>query len=129
MCLFEYSQVFLKDRMPSKETREAVLQIPLVPRAPFSGDEVDCFATTCNSSHRTHLSSAVSGVNSVAAYDLCCWYVAGLVGEGLTCLFVEAGLGEIALIDQGMYKPMGLFLQKTNIIRDVCEDRDDCWRF
>lgn len=76
-----------------------------------------------------HLSSAVSGVNSVAAYDLYCWYVAGLVGEGLTCLFVEAGLGEIALIDQGLYKLMCLFLQKTNIIRDVREGRDDGWCF
>lgn len=57
-----------------------------------------------------------SGINSVAEYDLYCWYVAGLIGEGLTCLFVEAGLGEIALINQGLYQPMGLFLQKTNII-------------
>lgn len=75
------------------------------------------------------VASGVSGVNSVAEYDLYCWYVAGLVGEGLTRLFVEAGLGEIALIDQGLYKPMGLSLQKTNIIRDVREDRDDGRRF
>jgi farnesyl-diphosphate farnesyltransferase len=71
----------------------------------------------------------IVGAVTIAEYDLYCWYVAGLVGEGLTRLFVEAGLAETALIEQGLYKPMGLFLQKTNIIRDIREDRDDGRRF
>jgi farnesyl-diphosphate farnesyltransferase len=71
----------------------------------------------------------IVNVDSIAEYDLYCWYVAGLVGEGLTRLFVEAGLADTVLIEQGLYKPMGLFLQKTNIIRDIREDRDDGRRF
>lgn len=38
-------------------------------------------------------------VNAFEEYDLYCWYVAGVVGEGLTHLFVEAGLSEATLID------------------------------
>lgn len=70
-----------------------------------------------------------SSIDSIAEYDLYCWYVAGIVGEGLTRLFVEAGLAEAGLLKQGLYKPMGLFLQKTNIIRDIREDWDDSRRF
>ena len=72
-------------------------------------------------------------------YNMYCFYVAGLVGEGLTKLFVnnnyeneefekdtmsdyfvsaKHGLG-------GLDKSMGLFLQKTNIIRDYLEDKID----
>jgi farnesyl-diphosphate farnesyltransferase len=71
-----------------------------------------------------------AGVNTVEEYDLYCWYVAGMVGEGLTRLFVEAGLGEATLINHFyLYKSMGLLLQKNNIIRDVREDYDDGRRF
>jgi farnesyl-diphosphate farnesyltransferase len=67
-----------------------------------------------------------AGVNTVEEYDLYCWYVAGMVGEGLTRLFVEAGLGEATLINHShLYKSMGLLLQKNNIIRDIREDHDD----
>ncbi|KAF2101373.1 putative farnesyl-diphosphate farnesyltransferase [Rhizodiscina lignyota] len=65
-------------------------------------------------------------VNTVDEYDLYCWHVAGIVGEGLTHLFVEAGLGEATLIHYShLYKSMGLLLQKNNIIRDIREDYDD----
>ncbi len=71
-----------------------------------------------------------AGVNTVEEYDLYCWYVAGVVGQGLTRLFVEAGLGETTLINHfHLYKSMGLLLQKNNIIRDVREDHDDGRRF
>ncbi|KAK1621891.1 putative farnesyl-diphosphate farnesyltransferase [Colletotrichum phormii] len=74
--------------------------------------------------------SGDAGVNTVAEFDLYCWYVAGVVGEGLTHLFVEAGLGEANLIKHSqLYKSMGLALQKNNIIRDVREDHDDGRRF
>ncbi|KAJ9268298.1 hypothetical protein DTO212C5_5626 [Paecilomyces variotii] len=70
--------------------------------------------------------SGDDAVNTVEEYDLYCWYVAGLVGEGLTRLFVEAEFGNPALLDRTqLHKSMGLFLQKTNIIRDVREDHDD----
>jgi farnesyl-diphosphate farnesyltransferase len=70
------------------------------------------------------------GVDKIAEYDLYCHYVAGLVGEGLTRLFVESGHGNPALLQRpDLHKSMGLFLQKTNIIRDVKEDFDDKRKF
>ena len=70
------------------------------------------------------------GVNTIKDYDLYCHYVAGLVGEGLTRLFVESGFGNPALLDRPhLHESMGLFLQKTNIIRDVKEDTDDGRKF
>ncbi|PGH02252.1 farnesyl-diphosphate farnesyltransferase [Polytolypa hystricis UAMH7299] len=69
-------------------------------------------------------------VNSVEDYDLYCYYVAGLVGEGLTRLFVEAGFANPKLLERpNLYNSMGLFLQKTNIIRDIKEDTVDNRRF
>lgn len=70
------------------------------------------------------------GVNSVKDYELYCHYVAGLVGEGLTGLFVESGLANPALLQRPeLQESMGQFLQKTNIIRDIREDFDDKRRF
>lgn len=66
------------------------------------------------------------GTKDVAQYNRYCHFVAGLVGEGLSRLFAASGLekqsfaGELFLSDQ-----MGLFLQKTNIIRDYLEDYVD----
>mmetsp|Transcript_9085 Transcript_9085/g.13289 ORF Transcript_9085/g.13289 Transcript_9085/m.13289 type:complete len:570 (+) Transcript_9085:261-1970(+) len=59
-------------------------------------------------------------------YDLYCHYVAGLVGIGLSQLFSGSGLEDpaIALSDESS-NHMGLFLQKTNIIRDFLEDHED----
>ena len=72
----------------------------------------------------------VNGVNTIKDYDLYCHYVAGLVGNGLTRLFVESKLANPALLDRPhLQESMGLFLQKTNIIRDVREDFDDKRRF
>ncbi|XP_021738705.1 squalene synthase-like [Chenopodium quinoa] len=59
-------------------------------------------------------------VESVADYDEYCHYVAGLVGLGLSKLFHNAGLEDLASDD--LSNSMGLFLQKTNIIRDYLED-------
>ncbi|RDL36151.1 Uncharacterized protein BP5553_06763 [Venustampulla echinocandica] len=71
-----------------------------------------------------------TSVNTVEEYDLYCWHVAGIVGEGVTRLFIEAGLGEANLINhRHLYKSMGLLLQKNNIIRDIREDYDDGRRF
>ena len=77
-----------------------------------------------NAEHNTN------GVNTIKDYDLYCHYVAGLVGEGLTRLFVESGLANPALLERPhLQESMGLFLQKTNIIRDIKEDFDDKRRF
>jgi hypothetical protein len=76
------------------------------------------------------------GTQDVDAYNLYCHNVAGLVGEGLTGIFVgreyesrsiEAG-GDLKWPfcstnnHLGLANSMGLFLQKTNIIRDYLED-------
>jgi farnesyl-diphosphate farnesyltransferase len=52
-------------------------------------------------------------------YDLYCHYVAGLVGMGLSKLFAFSTLeGPIFNQMDELSNNMGLFLQKTNIIRD-----------
>jgi farnesyl-diphosphate farnesyltransferase len=56
-------------------------------------------------------------------FDLYCHYVAGLVGHGLSDLFAISGLENPKLSEsKGLANSMGLFLQKTNIIRDYYED-------
>ncbi|KAI1421511.1 isoprenoid synthase domain-containing protein [Xylaria sp. FL1777] len=71
-----------------------------------------------------------SGVVTVPEYEKYCHYVAGLVGEGLTRLFVEGGYANPALLERmELTESMGQFLQKVNIIRDVHEDFMDSRRF
>ena len=71
-----------------------------------------------------------ASVKTIEEFDLYCFYVAGLVGEGLTRLFIEGEFGNPALLKRPrLHKSMGLFLQKTNIIRDIREDNDDGRRF
>eukprot|EP00168_Porphyra_purpurea_P011613 TRINITY_DN2952_c0_g1_i1.p1 TRINITY_DN2952_c0_g1~~TRINITY_DN2952_c0_g1_i1.p1 ORF type:complete len:452 (-),score=124.42 TRINITY_DN2952_c0_g1_i1:179-1357(-) len=65
---------------------------------------------------------------TIADYDRYCHYVAGLVGLGLTRMFAASGLESPALADprrDHLANSMGLFLQKTNIIRDYLEDLTD----
>uniref|UniRef100_A0ABM5FBU0 Squalene synthase n=1 Tax=Pogona vitticeps TaxID=103695 RepID=A0ABM5FBU0_9SAUR len=63
-------------------------------------------------------------VDSEKDWDKYCHYVAGLVGIGLSRLFSASQL-EDAIVGQDMAlaNSMGLFLQKTNIIRDYLEDQ------
>lgn len=71
-----------------------------------------------------------NGVNTIKDYELYCHYVAGLVGEGLTRLFVEGGLAnEMLLKKPELMESMGQFLQQVNITRDIKEDLDDGRRF
>jgi farnesyl-diphosphate farnesyltransferase len=85
----------------------------------------DGMADYCNNAEHN-----LNGVNTVADYELYCHYVAGLVGEGLTRLFVEAGLANEHLLRRPeLMESMGQFLQQVNIIRDIKEDKDDKRRF
>jgi farnesyl-diphosphate farnesyltransferase len=71
-----------------------------------------------------------NSVNTIEEYELYCHYVAGLVGDGLTRLFLENGFATPVLSNRPeLIESMGQFLQKTNIIRDVREDFDDKRRF
>jgi isopentenyl-diphosphate delta-isomerase type 1 len=67
------------------------------------------------------------GTKTVDDYDLYCHYVAGLVGEGLSRLFTCTGFESplVASVSTTLANTMGLFLQKTNIIRDYLEDYVD----
>ncbi|KAF0718923.1 Aste57867_1384 [Aphanomyces stellatus] len=63
------------------------------------------------------------GTVRTADYDKYCYYVAGLVGEGLSRLFSASELeapsvGKLTALSNSM----GSFLQKVNIIRDYLED-------
>jgi len=65
-------------------------------------------------------------VKTTEEYDLYCHYVAGLVGIGLSQLFAACELEDrkFASMDE-LANDMGLFLQKTNIIRDYLEDIEE----
>ena len=59
----------------------------------------------------------------MAEWDEYCHYVAGLVGIGLSCIFSASNLEDSVVgEDKALANSMGLFLQKTNIIRDYLED-------
>ncbi|KFU93067.1 Squalene synthase, partial [Chaetura pelagica] len=63
-------------------------------------------------------------VDSQHEWDKYCHYVAGLVGIGLSRLFSASKLEDpIVGQDTELANSMGLFLQKTNIIRDYLEDQ------
>lgn len=68
----------------------------------------------------------LNGVKTIKDYDLYCHYVAGLVGEGLTKISCAAKFSNESLLNEmELSESMGLFLQKTNIIRDYHEDFED----
>ena len=64
-----------------------------------------------------------ASIDTITNYNLYCHYVAGLVGHGLSQLFCASTLedGDLQLQER-LSNSMGLFLQKTNIIRDYLED-------
>lgn len=66
------------------------------------------------------------GTKDIEQYNRYCHFVAGIVGEGLTRLFVASGL-ESPTMEKDIHiaHQMGYFLQKTNIIRDYLEDYVD----
>jgi farnesyl-diphosphate farnesyltransferase len=71
-----------------------------------------------------------TAVATIKDFDLYCHYVAGLVGWGLSDLFAASGLEDASIAkDKRLSDSMGLFLQKTNIIRDYREDLDDGRQF
>lgn len=66
------------------------------------------------------------GTVDVKQYNRYCHFVAGLVGEGLSRLFAVSGLEQASMAKElYLSDQMGLFLQKTNIIRDYLEDYVD----
>ena len=69
---------------------------------------------------------STTGTKTKEEYNLYCHYVAGLVGIGLSQLFAASELEDASVgkeLDRA--NSMGLFLQKTNIIRDYLEDLEE----
>ena len=66
------------------------------------------------------------GTLNIEEYNRYCHFVAGLVGEGLSRLFAASKLESPSFANEThLSNQMGLFLQKTNIIRDYLEDYVD----
>ncbi|KAL9618204.1 MAG: hypothetical protein Q9160_007038 [Pyrenula sp. 1 TL-2023] len=115
--LVQFAHVVTEFKKLKPEYREVLKDI--------TGKMGNGMADFCNNAEFNEL-----GVNKVKEYDLYCYYVAGVVGEGLTRLFVISGFGNPKLLERtDLHYSMGLFLQKINIIRDVREDADDHRRF
>lgn len=71
-----------------------------------------------------------TSVATIADFNLYCHYVAGLVGYGLSDLFSASGLESPQVAaNKDLSNHMGLFLQKTNIIRDFREDLEEGRQF
>lgn len=71
-----------------------------------------------------------TSVATIADFNLYCHYVAGLVGYGLSDLFSASGLESLQVAaNKDLSNHMGLFLQKTNIIRDFREDLEEGRQF
>ncbi|KAG9597907.1 ERG9, squalene synthase, partial [Aureobasidium melanogenum] len=71
------------------------------------------------------LNANIAGVNTVKEYELYCHYVAGLVGEGVSRMFILAGLADPVVLERPeLSESMAQLLQQTNIIRDVYEDHE-----
>ncbi|OZJ03920.1 hypothetical protein BZG36_03291 [Bifiguratus adelaidae] len=82
-------------------------------------------ADFANGEYRENLS-----IKTKKDYDLYCHVVAGLVGWGLSDLFSASELeGPEIAADRAKSNSMGLFLQKTNIVRDYHEDLLDGRQF
>ncbi|CAG8471880.1 12116_t:CDS:2 [Ambispora leptoticha] len=115
--LVEYPVVIEELKNLNKTYKEIIFDI-----AKQMGNGMADYAT--NAAHNKF------GVNTVKDYDQYCFYVAGLVGLGLSSLFSASGLESPEVgRNTKLSISMGLFLQKANIIRDYLEDLDDNRRF
>uniref|UniRef100_A0A8C2SP33 Squalene synthase n=1 Tax=Coturnix japonica TaxID=93934 RepID=A0A8C2SP33_COTJA len=84
----------------------------------------DVISDICHKDGRWMAEFLEKKVDSQSEWDRYCHYVAGLVGIGLSRLFSASELEDpIVGQDTELANSMGLFLQKTNIIRDYLEDQ------
>jgi len=64
-------------------------------------------------------------VDTIKDYNLYCHYVAGIVGTGLSRIFIAYSFKNFSEFDKlglDLSNEMGIFLQKVNIIRDFIQD-------
>ncbi|KAJ7062708.1 isoprenoid synthase domain-containing protein [Mycena amicta] len=109
--LVEYPDVVTELLLLPADQRDAILSIAQKMGAGMADFAVRPIGTT---------------VDTQDEYDLYCHYVAGLVGEGLSLLFAASGKESPSIAGQlVLSNSLGLFLQKTNITRDLREDADE----
>ncbi|KAK9789390.1 hypothetical protein WJX73_009521 [Symbiochloris irregularis] len=106
-----------------KDYRRLMLNYPLVTQAFLQLDSVhqEVITDIARRMGKGMAEFIERDVETVQDYDLYCHYVAGLTGLGLVHLFKASRLEHGDLPDD-LANSMGLFLQKTNIIRDYLED-------
>eukprot|EP00892_Ulva_mutabilis_P000017 jgi/Ulvmu1/10015/UM059_0064.1 len=117
---------FSMDDCGENDYKELLEQYPKVTRVYNSLDK-DSQYVIQDIAHRMGVGMAEfieKEVVTLDDFDLYCHYVAGLVGIGLCHIFAATGCEDQAFaigMDE-LANHMGLFLQKTNIIRDYLED-------
>ncbi|EDQ85378.1 uncharacterized protein MONBRDRAFT_38891 [Monosiga brevicollis MX1] len=125
--LFEPGWTF-KGIGPQEKDRQLLVEFDVV-IAEFLRLETkysEVIADICKKMGAGMIKFAHKQVETVDHYNLYCHYVAGLVGIGLSRLFSVSNLeSEMVGKDVECSNSMGLFLQKTNIIRDYHEDLVD----
>ena len=101
----------------------------------FSGTERDaltrCISIMCRGMPAYQRNKSLSGLQTLRNLDEYCYYVAGVVGEMLTGLFL-AHCPELEPKREHMMRlavSFGQGLQMTNILKDIWDDRqaETCW--
>ncbi|TWW68894.1 Squalene synthase [Takifugu flavidus] len=123
--LYQHDWCFTKSQEKDRQVLEDFPTISLEFRN-LAQDYRDVISEIC---HRMGVGMAEfleKKVGSMKEWDLYCHYVAGLVGVGLSKLFSASKLEDPEVgQDTELANSMGLFLQKTNIIRDYLEDTQE----
>lgn len=90
-----------------------------------------CVTVMCEGMPRFQTHKSLRGLASLAEMNEYCYYVAGVVGEMLTELFIDYSTQAASRGDElrRLAICFGQGLQMTNILKDVWEDRrtDTCW--
>ncbi|XP_060686698.1 squalene synthase isoform X2 [Hemiscyllium ocellatum] len=118
---WRYSQSQEKDRQVLEDFPSISLEFRLLAKV-----YQDVIANICHKMGAGMAEFLGKKVGSIKDWDMYCHYVAGLVGIGLSRLFSASELEDpVVGKDTELANSMGLFLQKTNIIRDYLEDQQE----
>ena len=117
--------------------RDLVRQLPVVMQITRGFNRAQrtaierCVTVMGRGMHRFQQSAGLQGLASQHEMDSYCYYVAGVVGEMLTSLFIDFDPAIAARADslKSLSVSFGQALQMTNILKDQWEDRarGACW--
>jgi farnesyl-diphosphate farnesyltransferase len=139
----ESAEAFANDLVPLlsgrtlEEERDLVRNTDKVIRVTHSFEEAEraaltrCVKIMCRGMPEFQRNKSLSGLPALRNLDEYCYYVAGVVGEMLTELFV-LHCPELEPQREGMMRlavSFGQGLQMTNILKDIWDDRqaETCW--